>query len=147
MCMYRDTSEKWGLSFTYPEKLGQSYTPPPRPHFPECSAYIRFCLFVILQSIVFARHHRESVFAGFCLCSETFNLRKEYISLNRAFKVNIPIRSWCFILSTKTSSVKITVISLGRSVMNGDNSVSRLGVKFYLLIFSTVSEHLCCGDI
>ena len=26
MCMYRDTSEKWGLSYTNPEKWGQSYT-------------------------------------------------------------------------------------------------------------------------
>ena len=26
MCMYWDTSEKWGLSYTYPEKQGQSYT-------------------------------------------------------------------------------------------------------------------------
>ena len=26
MCMYRDTSEKWGLSYTNPDKWGQSYT-------------------------------------------------------------------------------------------------------------------------
>ena len=26
MCMHRDTSEKWGLSYTNPEKWGQSYT-------------------------------------------------------------------------------------------------------------------------
>ena len=26
MCMYPDTSEKWGLSYTNPEKCGQSYT-------------------------------------------------------------------------------------------------------------------------
>ena len=25
MCMYQDTSEKWGLSYTNPEKWGQSF--------------------------------------------------------------------------------------------------------------------------